>query len=53
MRLVQVGVEGDRFSQAIRENTPQPVPLEDAIKNMKVIDAIFESARADAWQKLS
>jgi len=48
----QYTVQGDRFSRAIRENTPQPVPLEDAVKNLRVIDAIFQSAREQTWQKL-
>jgi predicted dehydrogenase len=40
----QYAIQGDTFSMAIRENTEVPVPLEDAIGNMKVIDAIFRSA---------
>lgn len=40
----QYEIQGSLFSQALRENRPQPIPLEDAINNMRVIDAIFESA---------
>lgn len=43
-RCNQYTIQGDRFSQAIRENTEQPIPLDDAVKNMGVIDAIFRSA---------
>ena len=37
----QYEIQGSLFSQALRENRPQPIPLEDAINNMRVIDAIF------------
>ena len=40
----QYEIQGSLFSQAIRENSEQPIPLEDAIHNMTVIDAVFKSA---------
>jgi predicted dehydrogenase len=40
----QYEIQGSLFSQALRENTEQPIPLEDAINNMSVIDAVFKSA---------
>jgi predicted dehydrogenase len=40
----QYTIQGDAFSKAVIEDTPIPVPLEDAIKNMAVIEAIFRSA---------
>ena len=46
----QYTIQGDAFSKAIRENTEVPVPLEDAIANMKVIDAIFRSAASRKWE---
>jgi predicted dehydrogenase len=48
----QYTVQGDAFSRSIRENTPVPVPLEDALGNMKVIDAIFRSAKNGTWEQL-
>ena len=39
----QYTIQGDAFSKAILEDTAVPVPLEDAIKNMAVIEAIFRS----------
>ncbi|OQP65402.1 NAD-binding protein [Niastella vici] len=42
----QYTLQGDLFSQAILNNTPVPTPLEDAINNMKVIEAIFASAKS-------
>ena len=46
----QYTIQGDAFSKAIRENTEVPVPLEDAISNMKVIDAVFLSASSGKWE---
>ena len=40
----QYEIQGSLFSQALRANSSQPIPLEDAINNMRVIDAIFRSA---------
>jgi predicted dehydrogenase len=46
----QYTVQGDLFSQAILENGPVPVPLEDALANMAVIDALFRSAQTGRWE---
>lgn len=45
----QFTIQGDAFSRAIRENTEAPVPLEDSVRNMAVIEAVFESARGGEW----
>jgi predicted dehydrogenase len=46
----QYTLQGDAFSRAILENTEVPVPLEDAIGNMAVIEAIFRSATSGQWE---
>ena len=46
----QYTVQGDAFSQAILQNKEVPVPLEDALGNMKTIDAIFRSAQSGKWE---
>jgi len=46
----QYTLQGDAFAHAVFENTELPVPIEDAIKNMQVIDAIFRSARSGQWE---
>ena len=46
----QYTIQGDAFSQAIREGTEVPVPLEDAISNMAVIEAMFRSANTGRWE---
>jgi predicted dehydrogenase len=45
----QYTTQGDAFSKAVLENTEVPVPLEDAIKNMAVIDAVLHSANSNEW----
>jgi predicted dehydrogenase len=49
----QYEIQGTLFSQAIRENREQPIPLEDSINNMKVIDAVFQSAKTNQWEELT
>jgi predicted dehydrogenase len=46
----QYTIQGDIFSRAIRENHDVPVPLEDASKNMAVIEAVFHSAQSGKWE---
>jgi len=46
----QYTLQGDAFSRAILEDGPTPTPLEDAVANMAVIDAIFRSAESGQWQ---
>ncbi len=47
----QYTIQGDLFSRAIREGGEAPVPLEDALCNMEVIDAVFRSAETGQWEK--
>jgi len=46
----QYTIQGDIFSRAIRENREAPVPLENAIRNMAVIEAIFRSVESERWE---
>jgi predicted dehydrogenase len=46
----QYTLQGDAFSRAVLEDTEVPVPIEDAIKNMAVIEAIFNSANSGVWE---
>lgn len=47
----QYTIQGDAFSRAVREGSEVPVPLEDAIRNMAVIEAVFRSAQSGQWEK--
>jgi predicted dehydrogenase len=46
----QYTLQGDTFSRAILDNTEVPVPLEDAIGNMAVIEALFRSGASGQWE---
>jgi predicted dehydrogenase len=46
----QYTLQGDAFSRAIRSGTPLEFPIEDAIANMRVIDAVFRSAKRGSWE---
>ena len=48
----QYTVQGDLFSQSIREDKEPAVPLEESIQNMAVIEAIFRSAESGKWEAL-
>jgi predicted dehydrogenase len=45
----QYTFQGDVFSRAILDDAPVPTPLDDAVANMRVIDALFQSARDREW----
>jgi predicted dehydrogenase len=46
----QYAIQGDLFSEAIRTGKPVEFPLENAVQNMRIIDAIFRSAKAGRWE---
>jgi predicted dehydrogenase len=46
----QYTIQGELFSRAILEDGQVPVPLEDALNNMRVIDAIVRSAESGRWE---
>jgi len=48
----QYEIQGTLFSRAIHKNREQPIPLEDAINNMAVIDAVFRSATTNQWEEV-
>jgi hypothetical protein len=43
----QYTLQGDAFSKAIIEDKPVPVPLVDAVNNMKVIDELRRETSVD------
>jgi len=45
----QYVIQVDAFSNAALNQLAAPTPLDDALGNMKVIDALFTSAREQAW----
>jgi predicted dehydrogenase len=47
----QYTIQGDLFSRAIRQGGAPPVPLEDSLRNMAVIEAVFRSAQTGRWEE--
>lgn len=47
----QYTMQGDAFSRAVLEGGEVPVPLEEAIANMAVIEAVFRSSETGHWEK--
>lgn len=45
----QYTIQGELFSRAIRGEIAQPMPMNESIANMKVLDAIFESEKTRGW----
>ena len=48
----QYTIQGDEFTKAIRGERDVPTPLEDSVANMAVVEALFRSARENAWVKI-
>ncbi len=45
----QYTIQGDLFALAVLNNEKVPTPLEDAVANMKVLEAIIQSADNKCW----
>ncbi len=45
----QYTLQADAFARAILDDTPVPTPLDDAVGNMRTIEAVLASARAGTW----
>jgi len=45
-------LQGEAFSRYVRGVEKNEFPIEDAVKNMKVVDAIFTSIRENRWVSL-
>lgn len=48
----QYKIQGDLFSRAIIENSEQAIPLEDSLKNMTVIDAVFRAGESKKQESI-
>jgi predicted dehydrogenase len=49
----QYGLQGDAFSRVVRGETPLPYGVDDAICNMRVLDALFASEKSGTWAALA
>ncbi|MGW8370482.1 MAG: Gfo/Idh/MocA family protein [Gammaproteobacteria bacterium] len=48
----QYTIQAELFARAIIDDTPVPTPIEDAVANMKVIEAIVASAASGAFERV-
>jgi predicted dehydrogenase len=48
----QYTIQGDLFSRAIREGGEVPTPLEESVRNMEVIEAVFRSGQSGRWEQV-
>ncbi len=46
----QYTLQANAFARAVLNETPWPYPIEDAVCNMRVIDAFFRSAESGKWE---
>jgi predicted dehydrogenase len=47
----QYGIQADAFCRAVLDNAEPPVPLENALANMAVIEAVFRSGSTGRWEE--
>jgi len=47
----QYTLQGDAFSRAVLGQQPLEWGINDAVLNMRVIDAFFRSARSERWER--
>jgi predicted dehydrogenase len=48
----QYQLQGEAFSRAIRGEIPLPYGVEDAVRSMRVIDALFRSEKSGRWEEV-
>ena len=48
----QYKLQGEAFSRAIRGEIELPYGVEDAVRNMRVIDALFRSEKSARWEEV-
>lgn len=49
----QYTLQGDRFAEAVLKEKPVPTPLADAMANMCVLGALFDSSQKGGWVALT
>jgi len=48
----QYTLESEAFSRAVRGETPLPYGLEDALMNMRIVDALFRSEKSGRFEEV-
>ena len=49
----QYHLQGEAFSRAVRGEIDLPYGVDDAIANMRVIDALFRSEKSGRWETIA
>ena len=49
----QYQLQGESFSRAVRGEVPLPYGIEDALCNMRAIDALFRSESSGCWESIA
>jgi hypothetical protein len=49
----QYTLQGDAFSKVVRGEMPLPYGVDDAVQNMRIIDAMFRSEMSGRWEPVS
>ncbi len=49
----QYTIQADRFSRAVLDGVEVALPLEDSVRNMRVLDALVRSASSGRWEGVS
>ncbi len=45
-------IQGDLFAQAVLDDAPVPTPIDDAVDNMRVIEAVVRSGKSGTWERI-
>jgi predicted dehydrogenase len=48
----QYMLQGDEAARVFLGEIPAPFPIEDGVKNMRVLDALYRSGETGAWEKV-
>ena len=48
----QYGLQGDEAARVFLGEVPAPHPIEDAVQNMRVLDALYRSGETGAWESV-
>ena len=48
----QYTAQGDDFSMAVRTGEPLEFPVENAVRNMRILDALFQSGENGQWERV-
>jgi predicted dehydrogenase len=49
----QYTLQADLFSRAVLDGQPAPQPLEDSVRNMECIEAVFRAAESGRWEAIT